>query len=156
MARRAGRHDSRTPTRAPCYHRGLFRCRRRPPMDDLDRALRDPGTYPHDVGSVQVLETHISHVYLAGEFAYKVKKPVDLGFLDYSTVERRRTFCFEEVRLNRRLAPELYLGVRGLHRTPDGIRLGEPEDAAEYAVQMRCFRQEDQLDRCLAHGRLLL
>ncbi len=67
--------------------------------------------YPHPVGAVELIETHISVVLLAGEFAYKLKKPVDLGFLDFSTLARRQFFCQEELRLNRRLAPALYLGV---------------------------------------------
>ena len=73
-------------------------------------ALLDPGVYPHRVDRVELVETHISWVFLAGERVYKVKKPVELGFLDFSTLARRRRFCREEVRLNRRLAAETYLG----------------------------------------------
>src|SRR5262245_471216 len=74
-------------------------------------ALADPAAYPEPVGPVEVRHTHISVVFLAGAHAYKVKKPVRLGFLDFSTLEKRRHFCEEEVRLNRRLAPRVYLGV---------------------------------------------
>jgi len=74
-------------------------------------ALSLPAAYPHPVGAVEVRQTHISVVFLAGLYAYKVKKPVDLGFLDFSTLEKRFHFCNEEVRLNRRLAPHVYLGV---------------------------------------------
>ena len=80
-----------------------------PAFDALIQALREPSCYPHPVETVRVVETHISCVLLAGEFAYKLKKPVDLGFLDFSTLERRRHFCEEELRLNRRTAPQLYL-----------------------------------------------
>ena len=79
----------------------------------LITGLSDPAAYPHSIGAetVEVRQTHISVVFLAGPYAYKVKKPVDLGFLDFSTLEKRRHFCEEEVRLNRRLAPTVYLGV---------------------------------------------
>ena len=73
-------------------------------LADLIRALADPAAYPHPAESVEVRQTHISAVFLVGEFVYKVKKPVRLGFLDVSTLDRRHHFCAEEVRLNRRLA----------------------------------------------------
>jgi hypothetical protein len=78
---------------------------------ELVAALRDPARYPHPAEAVELIETHISWVFLAGEYAYKVKKPVNLGFLDFSTLQARRFYCEEELRLNRRTAPELYLGV---------------------------------------------
>jgi len=74
-------------------------------------ALLSPSAYPHPARRVELVQTHISYVLLAGDYVYKVKKPVDLGFLDYSTLEKRRFYCEEEVRLNRRLCPEAYLGV---------------------------------------------
>ncbi len=76
-------------------------------LDQLSTTRRVSG----GAGRVEVRQTHISVVFLAGDFAYKIKKPVQLGFLDFSTLERRRHFCEEEVRLNRRLAPDVYLGV---------------------------------------------
>ena len=75
------------------------------------RSLLDPRCFPHPVDHVELIETHISWVLLAGDYAYKLKKPVDLGFLDFSTLERRAHFCAEELRINRRLAPDLYLDV---------------------------------------------
>ena len=77
----------------------------------LVEALRRRSAYPDRVGEVRVVETHISYVLLAGDFAYKIKKPVRLGFLDFSSPQARRFFCEEEVRLNGRTASELYLGV---------------------------------------------
>jgi aminoglycoside phosphotransferase family enzyme len=74
------------------------------------RALSRPESYPHRPAIVEVRETHISWVFLAGELAYKLKKPLALDFLDYGTPARRRAMCEEEVRLNRRLAPDIYLG----------------------------------------------
>src|SRR3954452_3756458 len=77
----------------------------------LIAALSDASAYAPVVDVVEVRQTHISVVFLAGPYAYKIKKPLDLGFLDYSTPERRRHFCEREVSLNRRLAPSVYLGV---------------------------------------------
>ena len=80
--------------------------------------------YGHPVGEVRLIETHISWVLLAGDYAYKIKKPVDLGFLDFSTLALRRQACDEEVRLNRRLAPAYYLGVVPITGSPDAPHLG--------------------------------
>src|SRR3989338_3049158 len=80
-----------------------------PPM--IRALLCDPGCYDHAVGKVQLAETHISWVLLTGDYAYKLKKPVNLGFLDFSTLALRQQACADEVRLNRRLAPDYYLGV---------------------------------------------
>lgn len=111
---------------------------------DLLRALGTPAMHA-GAGSVTVHETHASWVFVAGDRALKVKKPVALGFLDYSTLSRRRRACHEEVRVNRALAPDIYLGVRAIVREGSGFRLA-PEDAAEaveYAVEMRSFREQD-------------
>ena len=80
-------------------------------LQELIEGLSESKAYPEPVDSVELRQTHISLVFLAGRHAYKIKKPVDLGFVDYTTLERRRHFCEEEVRLNRRLAPSVYLGV---------------------------------------------
>lgn len=124
---------------------------------DLDHtlidALQNPACYPHPVDSVKVLETHISWLLLAGDFAYKIKKPVDFGFLDFSTLARRQFFCHEELRLNRRLAPALYLEVVGIGGSPEAPLFGT-EPAFEYAIRMRRFAEEDLLDHRLAQGRL--
>jgi len=100
-------------------------------LQDIIRGLRMGAAYPHPVDDVRVLHTHVSVVFLAGDFAYKVKKPVDLGFLDFTTLDRRRHFCHEEVRLNRRLAPDVYHGVVPIIAKPDPVgseaayRIGE-------------------------------
>ena len=80
-------------------------------LQGLIQALSDPQAYSASRGDVEVHQTHISVVFLAGPYAYKIKKPVDFGFVDYSTLDKRRHWCEEEVRLNRRLAPEVYLGI---------------------------------------------
>ena len=105
---------------------------------------------------VAVHETHASWVFVAGELAYKVKKPLALGFLDYSTLERRREACNEEVRVNRELAPGLYLGVRVIVKTERGFRLariGTP-GAVEYAVEMQSFREQDTFAGLIASSSL--
>jgi aminoglycoside phosphotransferase family enzyme/predicted kinase len=100
-----------------------------------------------------VIETHISWVLLTGQYAYKIKKPVKLGFLDFSTLEKRRKYCEEELRVNRRTAPDLYLEVVSVGESGSGYRLGA-EPAVEYAVRMRQFAHEQRLDRCLQAGLL--
>ncbi len=118
---------------------------RLPPISEL----LTPECFPHPADAVELLETHISWVLLAGDYAYKLKKPVDLGFLDFSTLDRRAHFCAEELRINRRLAPELYLDVVTLRRVGDRYRFGSDGELIEYAVRMRRFQQDQQLDRCL-------
>lgn len=112
-----------------------------PPI--LIHSLLKPEAYPHATGEIEMLETHISWVILAGDFAYKLKKPVDLGFLDFSTLEKRRFYCEEELRLNRRLAPEIYLDVIAITGTPEHPVLGGSGPAIEYAVKMRRFSQKN-------------
>ena len=120
----------------------------------LIAALQDPACYDHPVTAVEVVETHISWVLLAGDYAYKIKKPLDLGFLDFSTLEKRHRFCNEELRLNRRLAPQLYLEVVAITGTPEAPELNGAGAPIEYAVKMAQFPQEAQLDRVLARGEL--
>ncbi|HXX13115.1 MAG TPA: AAA family ATPase [Burkholderiales bacterium] len=121
---------------------------------DLIRALLDPACYPHSVRKVEHIETHISDVLLTGAYAYKLKKPLDLGFLDFSTLEKRRLYCEEELRLNRRLAPDLYLEVVPLTGQPTAPRIGGEGEPFEYAVKMRQFDQAGILERVLARGEL--
>lgn len=116
--------------------------------------LQDPRAYLHAVTSVRVIQTHISWVCLAGDFAYKIKKPVDFGFLDFSTLARRKALCAAELELNRRFAPDLYIAVVPIVRVNGAVRVGGEGDAIEWAVQMRRFPQEAQLDACLDRGAL--
>ncbi|NEX23132.1 AAA family ATPase [Thiorhodococcus mannitoliphagus] len=109
--------------------------------------LNRPEAYPYPVDAVQHIETHISHVLLAGDFAYKLKKPLNLGFLDFSTVERRRHCCEEELRLNRRLAPSLYLDIVPITGSPERPQIGGVGPVLEHAVRMRRFPQAALLDR---------
>jgi len=109
--------------------------------------LAQPEAYPHPVDRFAHIETHASHVFLVGDLAYKLKKPVNLGFLDFGTLQRRRYFCEEELRLNRRLAPDTYLGVVAITGTPAAPRVGGDGEALEYAVKMRRFPQNALLTR---------
>jgi aminoglycoside phosphotransferase family enzyme/predicted kinase len=113
-----------------------------------------PEMYPHRPAAVDLVQTHISYVFLAGDEVYKVKKAVRFSFLDFSTLERRRHFCHEEVRLNRRLAPHVYLGVVAICRTGATYHLGSEDDdaAVEYAVRMRRLPADRTLDQLLDRG----
>lgn len=122
--------------------------------DRLLAALREPVSYPHVAGAVELIETHISWVFLAGEFAYKIKKPVNLGFLDFSTLDKRRFYCEEELRLNRRTAAELYLAVVPITAGSGGVRVDGPGEPIEYALKMRRFPQEALADSLARHREL--
>jgi aminoglycoside phosphotransferase family enzyme/predicted kinase len=123
-------------------------------LPPLIQALLDPAGYDHAVRNIHVVETHISWVVLTGPYAYKIKKPVNLGFLDFSTLDKRRFYCAEELRLNRRLAEALYLGVIPITGSPSSPRLNGSGEAIEYAVKMVQFSEEARLDRMLARGEL--
>jgi aminoglycoside phosphotransferase family enzyme/predicted kinase len=116
----------------------------------LIAALLDPAVYPHPVDRVELVETHISWVLLAGDRVYKVKKPVNLGFLDFTTLARRRRFCHEEVRLNRRLTTDIYLGVVEIAGTARKPRLEGGGRVIEVAVLMRRMPADRMLDRLVA------
>jgi len=110
--------------------------------------------YPHPVTGIQRLETHISWILLTGEYAYKIKKPVNLGFLDFSTLEQRRQCCEEELRLNRRLAPQLYLDIIPITGSSASPRVGGTGPVIEYAVKMRQFPQASLASALLTAGQL--
>lgn len=115
----------------------------------LVAALQRPAAFSEGIEDVVHLQTHISHVILAGDYAYKIKKPLDLGFLDFSTLERRRFCCEEELRLNYRLAPELYLDVVPVTGSLAEPCFGGVGEVLEYAVRMRRFDQSDLLSERL-------
>jgi aminoglycoside phosphotransferase family enzyme/predicted kinase len=114
--------------------------------------LATPAAYPYPVSTVEVRQTHISAVFLAGEYVYKLKKPVAPGFLDFATLDKRLHFCTEEVRLNRRLAPDVYLGVVPVVQTPAGLRFEGTGEAIEWAVKMRRLPEESTLLQLLRRG----
>lgn len=110
--------------------------------------------FPHAVTSIDVHETHISWVVLTGPFAYKIKKPVNLGFVDFTSLSRRRFFCEEELRLNRRLAPDLYLDVLPISGTERSPQIGGTGTPLEWCVRMRQFAQDRLLTRIVRRGLL--
>lgn len=120
--------------------------------DRLIQALTNPSVYAHPTSDIVILQTHISWVVLTGPYTYKIKKPVNLGFVDFSTLARRLFFCQEELRLNRRLAPQLYLEVIAISGTPDHPQLHGAGAPLEYAVKMRQFAQDQLLSHQLEAG----
>jgi aminoglycoside phosphotransferase family enzyme/predicted kinase len=127
--------------------------RKQAPADALPAALCDPRCYGAGVEQVRLVQTHVSWVFLTGRFAYKVKKPVKLPFVDFSTLALRRHYCREELRVNRRLAPQLYLAVVPIGGTRKAPRIGRTP-AFEYAVKMREFPADARLDRALEKERV--
>ena len=125
-------------------------------LPPLVEAMLDPSFYPHRPAQVSLAQTHISYVFLAGSEVFKIKKPVSFRFLDFSTLDLRREVCREEVRLNRRLAPETYLGVVGVKRAGSTFALAAEEDPAaiEYAVHMRRLPDDRFLTNLIEHGQL--
>lgn len=116
-------------------------------------ALQNPEIYPEQPGKVELVQTHVSAIFLTGEHVYKVKKPVDFGFLNFTTLEKRKYYCHQEVELNRRLCPEVYLGVVEISFHKGQIFLGEGEgEIVEYAVLMKQLPQDCMMDRQLARG----
>jgi hypothetical protein len=115
-------------------------------------ALSRPTAYPDRPGHVSMRQTHISWLFFTERFVYKVKKPVNYGFLDFTTLAARHFFCEEEVRLNRRLAPDVYLDVVAVKRHDGGLRLGGPGATVDYAVQMRRLPEDRMLPALLAKG----
>lgn len=119
--------------------------------ESVIQALEDPAAYPEPPGTIEHSQTHISHLFLTSSYVYKVKKPVDFGFLDFSTLEKRRYFCYEELRLNQRLSPEVYLDVLEVRRdSQERVAFGGPGTVVDYAVKMRRLPAERSLDHLLA------
>lgn len=117
--------------------------------------LLNPLSYPHRPRAVRLVQTHASFVCIAGPFVYKVKKPVNFGFLDFSTLEKRRHFCEREVALNRRLCPGVYLGVVPITQRNRRYAFGATGPVVEYAVQMRRLCGRGFLDRAVESGELM-
>jgi aminoglycoside phosphotransferase family enzyme/adenylate kinase family enzyme len=120
----------------------------------LISSLSHADAYPHRVSEIRLIETHISWVILTGDYAYKIKKCVDFGFLDFSTLAKRKKFCEEELRLNGRLAPTLYLDVVPICGPAEKASMGGTGEAIEYAVKMRQFDLHNTFDHLLAQDAL--
>src|SRR5262245_47511585 len=123
-------------------------------FDVIVDALRDPSTYPWHPQTVDIIETHISWVFLAGDRVLKLKRPVDYGFVDYSTLELRRTACNDEVRLNRRLSHGIYLGVARITTDDGRVSVDGNGETVEYGTLMRRLPVDGMLDRMLERGQV--
>ncbi len=121
---------------------------------EFRQALKKPDAYPFSVSSVKLRETHISWVFLAGQNAYKVKKPVKFSFLDFSTLEKRKFYCEEEVRLNSRLCPEIYLGVVPVTQGATGPQFEGSGPVLDYAVKMKRLPEEKRMPLLLEQGKV--
>lgn len=121
----------------------------------LVELMSRPDFYPHRPQTVELVQTHISWVFIAGDDVYKVKKPVNFGFLDFTTLEKRKFYCEEELRLNRRLAPSIYLDVLPITRDRLGrLSFGEEEDIVDYAVHMKRLPLDRMLKVLLARDEM--
>jgi aminoglycoside phosphotransferase family enzyme/predicted kinase len=126
-------------------------------LPDHVESLQRPEVFPHPVDEVQLVQTAISYVLIAGEHVYKLKKPVALGFLDFTTLEKRLHYCNEEVRLNARGCPGLHLGVEPVVRRADGeYRLGGEGEVVDYAVHMRRLPQDRMMDEMVERDEVTL
>ena len=120
----------------------------------LQKVLLEPAIYPDQPKEVGFSETHISLLFFTGTYVYKVKKPVNFGFLDFTSLEKRRYFCEQEVRLNRRLAPELYIGVVPITQEQGRVVLQGKGPVIDYAVKMRQIAEERLMDKLLARNQV--
>lgn len=118
------------------------------------QALLEPEIYPHPVEKVELIQTHISFVTLAGDYVYKWKKPVDFGFLDFSTLEKRQKYCEQEVELNKRLCPDLYLNVVTICEDGGEMNLTGTGAVVEYGVKMNRMDESGLMSRKIAQATL--
>lgn len=123
-------------------------------VPDFIVALQRPESYPHPVRETELIQTHISYVLIADQFVYKFKKPVDFGFLDFTTLERREHFCRRELELNRRLCPDIYLDVVRVTIDSGVYRLNGSGEVVEYGVKMVRMPEERMMSRVLGAGAL--
>ena len=125
-----------------------------PQLPETVEALLNPKAYADKPQGIELAQTQMSFVFLTDKYVYKVKKPVNLGFLDYTTLDKRRFFCQREVELNRRLCPDTYLGVVPITQERDNITLDGQGKTIEYAVKMRRLPQQAMLDVLLAKNQV--
>jgi aminoglycoside phosphotransferase family enzyme len=120
-----------------------------PQLPEMVQALLNPKAYPETYQQVELAQTQMSFVFLTDDYVYKVKKPVNLGYLDYTTLDKRRFFCQREVELNRRLCPDVYLGVVTITRDKSDIVVNGQGEVIDCAVKMRRLPQAAMMDRLL-------
>jgi aminoglycoside phosphotransferase family enzyme len=115
-----------------------------------------PEAYPQDPGKIELIQTHISLVFLTKNYVYKVKKSVNFGFLDFSTLQKRHMFCEKELELNKRLCPEIYLEVVSINKSSDKIRINGDGETVEYALKMKRLPQEKIMTLLLEENKVNL
>lgn len=118
------------------------------------QVLVTPQAYPDRPRKIKLVQTQMSFVFLTGDYVYKVKKPVNLGYLDYTTLDKRHFFCRQELELNRRLCPDVYLAVVPIVEDSGEIRIGGGGDPIEYAVKMKQLPQDRMMDVLLPDGQV--
>ncbi|WP_028579691.1 hypothetical protein [Desulfogranum japonicum] len=123
-------------------------------LPEFIASLSRPESYPHPVEHVQLIQTHISYVLVAGDFVYKFKKPVDFGFLDFSTLEKRKACCERELLLNKRLCPDIYLNLVGVQKQATTYSLIEGDSDIEYGIQMRRMPENMMMGNVIARKEL--
>ena len=119
-------------------------------------ALLKPQAYPHKPQKVELVQTQMSFIFLTGEYVYKIKKPVNLGYLDYTTLEKRHFFCHQELELNRRLCPDVYLAMVPIVEEKGELRIEGRGKAMEYAVKMKQLPWDRMMDVLLPRGQVTL
>ena len=125
-----------------------------PQLPEMVQALLDPKAYPEAPQGIELVQTQMSFVFLTDNYVYKVKKPVNLGYLDYTTLKRRRFFCQREIELNRRLCPDVYLDIVSITRDKSKICAGGQGKVIEYAVKMRRLPQKAMMDVLLTNNKV--
>jgi uncharacterized protein len=123
-------------------------------MTSLIEFLQNPSIYPEGPKAVVLVQTHISWVFIGDTYVYKVKKPVDFGFLDFTTLEKRRFYTQEELRLNKRFSPDVYLSVVSISEKAGRFVINDDSNTVEYALKMRRISEDHMLYRLLMQGRI--
>ncbi|MCK4531263.1 MAG: AAA family ATPase, partial [Candidatus Aenigmarchaeota archaeon] len=116
---------------------------------EMLEALKKPEAYDSPVREIRLIQTHISWVFLTGDFVYKIKKPVDFGFLDFTMLEKRMKFCKRELEINRMFSPEIYIDVLPVNKFDHMIKINGPGETIDYAIKMKQLPQENLMDRLL-------
>jgi uncharacterized protein len=123
-------------------------------LSPIAKALLQPQSYPHKTVKINLIQTQMSFIFLTGDYVYKVKKAVNLGYLDYTTLEKRHFFCYQELKLNRRLCPNTYLDIVAINKDQGIIHIEGAGETIEYAIKMRQLPQNRMMDALLLGGQV--
>jgi len=121
-------------------------------QDEVIKAMMNPKAYDEEVTSIKLIQTHHSFVFLTGKYAYKIKKPVNLGFLDFTTLEKRKETLEKEIKLNSRLCKEIYIGVLPINRLSEKIKINGDGKTVEYVLKMKQIPHDKLLINLIKHG----